>query len=131
MDANATISTSVETGQQNTSTNFTTEQQNTGQQYSDSDNSDSSQLQTQPTVAINEILMQNNNLLKATLKELKYLRQENKCMRREIEELKTICTSNSAKTKSKFSLHIPRSTAESFLELEEQVKTEDGENALV
>ncbi|XP_075144740.1 uncharacterized protein LOC142219826 [Haematobia irritans] len=51
-------------------------------------------------------------------------------MRREIEELKAICTSNGAKTKSNFSLQIPRSTAESFLELEEQVKTEDGENAL-
>ena len=65
LEPNATIRTSATTGLQNPSNNFTTEEQNTGQQYLDSDNSDSSQLQTQPIVAIDEILTQNNNLLKA------------------------------------------------------------------
>lgn len=96
---------------------------------SHSENSDT-QSPIKPKVSGYDLLVQNNTLLKETLKELKYLRREQKCMRKEIDELKNN-NNNNAKKNSSFSLNIPRGTQESFLELEEEVKTEIGEIYLV
>lgn len=69
---------------------------------SDSENTDSSESTGKSKVPSNEILLQNNNILKEILKEVHYLRREQKCMRKEIEELKKNLNKNNTSSKSTF-----------------------------
>ena len=93
----------------------------------------SSSISSLPLLKPENTEIENNELLKNILKEIKFLRHEQKYLRNEVSELKTFLRNNqnSSTSKTTSSLNIPKTTAEAFTEFDEELKNDNKLNILV
>lgn len=96
-------------------------------------NDSSSSISSLPLQKPEKSEIENNVLLKNILKEIKFLRHEQKYLRNEVSELKIFLLNNqnSSTSKTTSSLNIPKTTAEAFTEFDEELKNDNKLNILV